>query len=158
MQDPAVRCLRRAEGPIAGKRACPRSRPVPCAAPAYRTGQRLRTRAAGWSYSKTRSRGTPRTLAIWKATSSVGEYLLPSMALIVWRVTPTRSASSCCVISPAAKRRTRMWLRMRGAVTSGAAAVEVELRCVTRELGEHDREQGRVREPEGAKRQGSDGE
>jgi hypothetical protein len=31
-----------------------------------------------------------------------------SIALIVWRVTPIRSASSCCVISPVAKRSSRI--------------------------------------------------
>ena len=41
-----------------------------------------------------------RKRAIRKATSNDGEYLLPSIALMVCRVTPMRLASSCCVISP----------------------------------------------------------
>jgi hypothetical protein len=50
-----------------------------------------------------------------EATSSEGEYLLPSMAFTVCRVTPIRSASSCCVIPPRADLRARMSLLMRGA-------------------------------------------
>jgi hypothetical protein len=48
---------------------------------------------------KTSSSGFPNARAIWNATSSEGKYLPPSIAFTVWRVTPTRSASSCCVIS-----------------------------------------------------------
>lgn len=43
---------------------------------------------------------TPSAWAIMNATSSDGEYFACSMALIVWRVTPTSSASCACVISP----------------------------------------------------------
>ena len=43
------------------------------------------------------------------ASSSVGLYLLFSMAFIVWRVTPTRLATSSCV-SPSASRSD--WMRL----------------------------------------------
>src|ERR1043165_4507208 len=42
-----------------------------------------------WNWN-TSSSDTPNTLAIRKATSRDGEYLPSSMALTVWRVTPTR--------------------------------------------------------------------
>jgi hypothetical protein len=45
-------------------------------------------------YPNTSSSGTPNTPAIWKAISSEGEYRPCSMAMIVYLVTPTRSASS----------------------------------------------------------------
>ena len=59
-------------------------------------------------YSKTSSRGTPKTKAIRKATSSDGEYLPSSMAFTVWRVTPIRWASSRCVISSRSNRKRRI--------------------------------------------------
>src|SRR6516165_6495844 len=63
------------------------------------------------SYWKTSSTFTPKAAARRKASSRDGTYLPASRAMIVWRVTPTRSASSCWVISPLSKRsrRIRFW-------------------------------------------------
>src|SRR5262249_46136773 len=54
---------------------------------------------------------TPKAAARRKASSRDGTYLPASRAMIVWRVTPTRPASSCWVISPWSKRsrRIRFW-------------------------------------------------
>ena len=53
------------------------------------------------------------------------------MAMMVWRVTPTRSASSACVISPVSNRRRRIWLVTRVGLPIGldASAVGDELHC-----------------------------
>ncbi|ELA03608.1 hypothetical protein OG1X_0501 [Enterococcus faecalis OG1X] len=54
-------------------------------------------------YSKMSSRPTPNARAIWKASSSVGEYFCCSIAMSVCRVTPTVRASSAWV-RPACSR------------------------------------------------------
>src|SRR6516165_4536662 len=63
------------------------------------------------SYWKTSSTFTPKAAARRKASSRDGTYLPASRAMIVWRVTPTRSARACWVISPWSKRsrRIRFW-------------------------------------------------
>src|SRR5436309_12729050 len=63
------------------------------------------------SYWNTSSTRTPKATARRKASSRDGTYFPASRAMIVWRVTPTRSASSCWVISPWSKRsrRIRFW-------------------------------------------------
>jgi hypothetical protein len=77
--------------------------------PRHRRCQRL----PRGSYSKHRSSVTPSAIATLNAVSREGEYLSCSMAMTVWRVTPTRSASSCWVISREA-RSSRIRLRMAG--------------------------------------------
>ena len=67
------------------------------------------------TYWKTSPSGRPRAAASRKASSRDGAYFEPSMATIVWRVTPARSARCCWVISPHSKRRRRMALRTLGA-------------------------------------------
>src|SRR5512133_248578 len=61
------------------------------------------------------------------ASSNEGEYLLLSMAIIVWRVTPTFSASSCWVISPWLKRCFRIVLLTRHSPILEPPAIQVEL-------------------------------
>src|ERR1035441_6703636 len=61
--------------------------------------------ASHWNAS---SKGTLNTLAIRKAASSDGEYFPASIAAMVCRVTPMRSPSSACDISPFWKRRKRI--------------------------------------------------
>src|SRR5882672_1277754 len=84
------------------------------------------------------------------ATSSEGEYFPSSMAFTVWRVTPMRSASACCVISRCSKRSRRMWLLMGPAPMSGATTVVVELRAVPGQLRHPDGKQYAMREQPGA--------
>src|SRR5688572_3978903 len=62
------------------------------------------------SYENTSSSRTPSATAMRNATSSDGEYLPASIALIVCRVTPTSSARSCCVISLRSNRNRRIVL------------------------------------------------
>src|SRR5258708_9776672 len=83
------------------------------------------------------------------ATSSEGEYFPSSMAFTVWRVTPMRSASACCVISLCSKRSRRMWLLMGLALISGATTVVVELRAVAGQLRHPDGKKDAVREHPG---------
>src|SRR5688572_6027145 len=73
------------------------------------------------------------------ATSSDGEYLPASMALTVWRVTPTFSARSWCVISPCSKRSRRMELVTVVGATSGPAPVVHDARHMLHDLREHER-------------------
>src|SRR6478736_7580805 len=73
-----------------------------------------------------------------KATSSEGEYLPASMALMVWRVTPTRSPSACCVISPCAKRSWRMELVTRVGAMSGPSPVVHDAGGVLDDLRQHE--------------------
>src|SRR5918996_5374865 len=72
------------------------------------------------------------------------------MAMIVWRVTPTRSASSAWVISPCAKRRRRMSFVTRVGRPIGleAAAVGDQLDDRTDDGLRHEHEVHRVRDPE----------
>lgn len=77
----------------------------------------LRRNDAEWfqtspSNRNTSSSGTPNTFAILNASSRDGEYFACSIAISVCRVTPTRSASSACVISFASNRKRRMLLRI----------------------------------------------
>src|SRR5208337_996844 len=55
---------------------------------------------------------TPKARASRKARSSDGTYFPASSAMIVCRVTPTRTASSCWVISPWSNRKRRIKLRI----------------------------------------------
>src|ERR1017187_1228642 len=65
------------------------------------------------SYRKTSSNGFSKIAAILNASSNEGEYFSPSIATMVCRVTPTCSASCCCVISSDSKRnRLRLLLTL----------------------------------------------
>src|SRR5690606_14278567 len=81
-----------------------------------------------------------------KATSSDGEYRSFSIAMTVCRVTPTRSASACCVIWPASRRNCRMRLVMRGfpLPKSDPAPVVQELAHVLPDFGNGQPEQQQV--------------
>jgi hypothetical protein len=80
----------------------------------HREGTGTGTGSPGGTYSSgywnTSSRRTLNTRAIWNAISRDGEYLPCSMAMMVCRVTPIRSARSAWVISPFTKRRDRIAL------------------------------------------------
>src|SRR5690606_26650364 len=92
------------------------------------------------SHWNTVSSGLPKTRAMRKATSSEGEYLPCSIAAIVWRVTPTRSPSSPCVISPARKRKVRMSL-VKGGLAMPAPPVAGQDHQMMDRLGDHQREE-----------------
>ncbi len=62
----------------------------------------------GSSYRNTCSIGALKVRAILNARVSDGAYFPASMARMVWRVTPTRSANCSCVISPFSNRSRRM--------------------------------------------------
>src|SRR3546814_10966073 len=81
-----------------------------------------------------------------KATSSEGEYLPCSIAAIVWRVTPTRSPSSPCVISPARKRSRRMSLAKGGLAMPAPPIARKDDRLAHR-LADYQRAQRRVDAP-----------
>src|SRR5262245_24180865 len=68
------------------------------------------------------------------------------MALTVWRVTPMRSASCCCVISACLKRSSRMLFRIAHPPMSEAPAVEDNLTAEFDELGDHNREEHELRQ------------
>src|SRR5919109_5373016 len=72
------------------------------------------------------------------------------MAMMVWRVTPTRSASSACVISPWSNRRRRIWLVTRVGLPIGleAPAVSDQLDRGADERRQNEREIHGVRDPE----------
>src|SRR3546814_21148053 len=82
-----------------------------------------------------------------KATSSEGEYLPCSIAAIVWRVTPTRSPSSPCVISPARKRSVRMSLA-KGGLAMPAPPIARKADRMAHRLGDYQREPRPVGEPD----------
>src|SRR3546814_19827284 len=90
-----------------------------------------------------------------KATSSEGEYLPCSIAAIVWRVTPTRSPSSPCVISPARKRSVRMSLAKGGLAMPAPPIARKDDRMAHRH-GDYQREQRRVDEPDAGIDEGQD--
>ena len=76
------------------------------------------------SQLKTSCKGWPSTSAILKAHSKLGEYLPASMAAMVWRVTPTCSPKSDCVISLAKKRNVlTLFVKRRLSMDSFAIAV-----------------------------------
>src|SRR3546814_13643204 len=81
-----------------------------------------------------------------KATSSEGEYLPCSIAAIVWRVTPTRSPSSPCVISPARKRSVRMSLAKGGLAMPAPPIARKDAR-MAHLPGHYQRKQRRVHDP-----------
>ncbi len=89
---------------------------------------------------KTSSRGRSKACAIRKASSSEGKYFAASTAMIVCRVTPTVSASFCCVISPVSKRRRLIWLLMRSFSILAAAPKANHLHQIPGHL-RHDRGQ-----------------
>ncbi len=49
------------------------------------------------------STGLPKVWAIFKASTADGTYFPASMALMVWRLTFTASASCCCVMRTIAR-------------------------------------------------------
>src|SRR5688572_808046 len=111
--------------------------------------QRRRRRHVGGSaalasYENTSSIRTPSATAIRNATSSDGEYLPASIALIVCRVTPTRSARSCCVISLCSKRSLRIVFVMAVCVTSDSPPVVHEARGVIHDLRKNERQKDAI--------------
>src|SRR5687768_14279037 len=68
------------------------------------------------------------------------------MALTVCRVTPMRSASSCCVISAWLKRNSRIVLWIEHPPTSHTPPEQHDLAAELHELGGHHGEQHRLRQ------------
>src|SRR5690606_20486404 len=85
---------------------------------------------------KTCSTGLSKTRAIFSASMVEGTYLLLSMALMVWRDTPTRSASSACVMLRMA-RSTRIVLIMAIRFTAFKKKDSIEADDKEQERGGH---------------------